>query len=322
MTFIAGIDEAGYGPRLGPLVVSAAAFQVEEAPGGPGGLWDLRSECVGRPGRGAGKRLAVGDSKLLYKGGGGLDGLEKPLLAFLGAAGAAVGSPDELCAHLFSERCRASLGAHPWYADRGERLPLDAPAGEIAEWAGRLRGCCAARGVAVGPFASRALAEAEFNRRVERLGNKATVLMGLVAELLAGLRAAAGSDRLDVYVDRLGGRTDYRPLLSMAFPGAWVWEQERGEERQVYRVEGLAGPTRAEFMVKADRSCFPAALASITSKYLREIFMRRFNAYWKGVDSQIPQTSGYWADAGRFLEAIAAHRQQMEIADGELIRCR
>ncbi len=77
-----------------------------------------------------------------------------------------------------------------------------------------------------------------------------------------------------------------------------------------------------EFRVKADRDCFPVALASMTSKYLREIFMRRFNAYWKDIDPQVPATSGYWVDAGRFLEATRAHRERMKIADGQLVRCR
>lgn len=321
MTVLAGVDEAGYGPRLGPLVSSAAAFRLPGEDPGPGELWEALSECVARPGRGARGRLAVGDSKALYAR-GDISRLERSLLAFFAAAGLRSADPGELCAGLLSDNCRESLAAHPWYADRGERLPLAANENEAEEAAGRLELCCAESGVEVLGVRSRLLAEGEFNRRVGRLGNKASVLLELVAELLTGLRAAAGDDSLAVYVDRLGGRTDYRPLLAAAFPQAFVWEEERGAERQAYRLDGLAGPTRVEFRVKADRDCFPVALASMTSKYLREIFMRRFNAYWREIDPQVPATSGYWVDAGRFLEATRAHRQRMEIADGELVRCR
>ncbi len=49
MTVLAGIDEAGYGPTLGPLVVSLAAFRVAGAEAeAPGDLWSAlgRSGCV------------------------------------------------------------------------------------------------------------------------------------------------------------------------------------------------------------------------------------------------------------------------------------
>ncbi len=215
MTVVAGIDEAGYGPRLGPLVSSAAAFRLPGEDAGPGDLWKALSECVAKPGRGVRGRLAVGDSKALYSR-GDISKLERSLLAFFAASGLNAADPGELCAGLLSDACRESLAAHPWYADRGERLPLAAPQDD--EMAARLESCCAESGVEVLSVASRLLAEGEFNRRVGRLGNKASVLLELVAELLAGLRVAAGDDSLAVYVDRLGGRTAYRPLLAAAFP--------------------------------------------------------------------------------------------------------
>jgi len=322
VTVVAGIDEAGYGPRLGPLVSSAASYRLDVESGGADELWDLLEGVVGRPGRGLGERLAVGDSKKLYSGATGLDALEGSLLAFLAASGCAAATPEELAGELLSDRCRDSLTAHPWYRARGEGLPLSGSQDRTAAMAARLCECCARKGVLIRPFRSRLLAEGEFNRRVELLDNKATVLIGLVIELLRELRTGAGSDALSVFVDRLGGRTDYSGVLSGAFPGAFVWEQERSAQCQAYVIEGLAGPTRVEFRTRADSSCFPVALASMTSKYLREIFMRRFNAYWVDLDPQIPTTSGYYADAGSFLEAASALRRRMGIEDGDLVRSR
>jgi hypothetical protein len=322
LTIVAGIDEAGYGPRLGPLVSSAFAYRIEGVSQGPGELWELLSDVVARPGRKVRNRLAVGDSKKLFSQASGIGKLERSLLALLAAAGTVGERPEDLTAALLSPRCRDSLAVHPWYASRGERLPLSTCGDETAGLAARLCCSCESKGVQLLKFISRLLAEGEYNRRVELLDNKATVLLGLVLELLRELRSLAGEESLVVYIDRLGGRTDYSGALGAAFPGCFLWEQERSVQRQAYTLEGLSGPTRIEFRTKADTDCFPVAVASMTSKYLRELFMRRFNAFWQEIDPQIPSTSGYHADAGTFLAAISEHRDQMGISEASLVRSR
>jgi hypothetical protein len=324
---IAGIDEAGYGPLLGPLFTSCVALR-SEAPwsAGPGELWERLEGCVGRnPGRPrkGGGRILVGDSKRLYASGGGLTHLERATLAFLALRdGAVPARPEELFRRTLTDPCRQSLSAHPWYADRGEGLPLDCPREELVAASCELAALCARRGVGAVTVSSRALAEGEFNRRVRRLDNKASALLELVAELLADVRAAAGSEPLEVHVDRLGGRTDYAPLLSMAFPGAFVWQETFSAAEQRYRLEGLPGPTVVAFRVRADGDCFSTALASMASKYQREILMRRFNAWWRERVPELPATSGYHADAGDFLAALAPHRERLGVAEDQLVRCR
>jgi len=88
MAILVGIDEAGYGPHLGPLVVAAAAIEFAgDTPPEPGFWGALEAHVRDRPG-GAGDHVVICDSKLAYGGARDLCVLERTVLGFLAAAGA------------------------------------------------------------------------------------------------------------------------------------------------------------------------------------------------------------------------------------------
>jgi hypothetical protein len=64
----------------------------------------------------------------------------------------------------------------------------------------------------------------------------------------------------------------------------------------------------------------PVALASIFSKYIRELFMRLENQYWLHFIPGLKPTAGYYKDAQRFLSQIAHVKQREAIHDDILIR--
>src|SRR4051794_9189715 len=73
MGYVIGTDEAGYGPNLGPLVISATVWELPDGQGAAD-LDRLVAECIARElppaRRGAARDLAmlvIADSKLLYK---------------------------------------------------------------------------------------------------------------------------------------------------------------------------------------------------------------------------------------------------------------
>ncbi|MFP6648221.1 MAG: hypothetical protein VB817_02100, partial [Pirellulaceae bacterium] len=69
-------------------------------------------------------------------------------------------------------------------------------------------------------------------------------------------------------------------------------------------------------------SFLPVALASMTAKYLRELAMAAFNAFWQQQLPGLRPTAGYPQDARRFAGEIDEARQLMEIENDLLWRCR
>ena len=94
MPILIGTDEAGYGPNLGPLVVTATAWQL---PFGmkPNELQDCLSDVITAKSKRGEKRLHVADSKQVYSAGKSIANLERSVLSFckhLGVAHQNVGS--------------------------------------------------------------------------------------------------------------------------------------------------------------------------------------------------------------------------------------
>ncbi len=72
---------------------------------------------------------------------------------------------------------------------------------------------------------------------------------------------------------------------------------------------------RLIFEPRADHHHFCVALASMVSKYLRELLMLEFNRFWEQHVPGLKPTAGYPSDAARFFEAIRPVMQRLHIAE-------
>src|SRR5216683_4820929 len=87
VAWIIGIDEAGYGPNLGPFVMTAVACRVPNVCAGDN-LWTLLASAVRRIGDANDGRIIVDDSKKVYSTARGLNGLERGVHTTLSRGGA------------------------------------------------------------------------------------------------------------------------------------------------------------------------------------------------------------------------------------------
>ncbi len=315
-----GIDEAGYGPILGPLVVSAAAFEVPSEIADKC-LWEVLAKSVSRTRSIRGGMVPILDSKKLYPRKEGIGRLERSVLAVMSAW-------RELPPHLqgllgvLCPEVLAGLQEYPWYRDMDVALPQAADAGGIRIAASVFRRDLEAQGLQVAGMWSEVLPEGHYNRVVTNTQNKAVVLSGLTLRLIQRAADAYPERSMRIFVDKQGARQRYGPLLMRAFEGRRLRVIEETPEMSAYELVGSRTTWRIRFTQSGESHHLPVAQASLVSKYVRELLMGSFNRYWCGEAPDTRPTAGYYKDGLRFLEEIEPHRLRLGIERDQLVRQR
>jgi hypothetical protein len=360
MGILIGMDEAGYGPNFGPLVVTATVWQCADNPdsaqtavakrrktkattssGGcavaeieptadsrqsvaePPDLYRLLRAIVSKTA--SERRLAIADSKTLYTPGLGLRQLERGLHAVLLAMQQSLTSWSAIV-----EYCNADPDGHHkktcWPDGHDCPLPVDAAADEVSRLEARFTRACKAADVRPLYVRARLVFPGEFNELVEHYGTKGAALSHITVGLLRNVVDKVIADhgpRSSVFAlcDKHGGRNFYIALLQHHFSEHWIEPVYESHTESRYAWGPPESRTRVSFRMQGERF-LPTALASMTAKYLRELSMRAFNEFWSARVPDLRPTAGYPKDSQRFRKAIATAQKELKIDDHVLWRNR
>ncbi len=307
---IAGIDEAGYGPLLGPLAVGTALLRVERWKAGEPApdLWSLLAGAVSPTLTGARGRVVIADSKVLKLSNSGtrnpLTHLERGVLTMLATAGNVPATDEQLLTRLATR-----FSPHACYGGEPAPLPASCDGAEIAIAANVLRGAMESAGVRFLGLGCRLIGEEEFNELVSEGGGKGATTVAAIRTHVRRLVATLPQypdDSVRVVCDRLGGRAAYSDVIQscageLELGGLEILEES--ETRSRYRAIVAGREIGFVFQTESEAAFMPVALASMVAKLCRELAMNRFNRHWCARIPGLRPTAGYWQDARRWLKA-------------------
>jgi len=314
MGVIIGMDEAGYGPNLGPLVITATVWDLPQKPDDID-LWAAFADVVDQASPTA-EKIHVADSKQVYSPSKGLAQLERSVHCLLALNGESPRRYTDLCRRLLGGEIAVN-DCGPWLKGCDLDLPQKVDGDAISEISARWRSCCHSHSIGLRTVVSDIVTPRRFNRLLAEYGTKGVLLSKLSMQLLSRVINFDNPEPTLVIADKHGGRNRYDELLEDIAGERFIVREAEGRAASSYRI----GTARIRFQTRAEEH-LPVAAASLVCKYVRELSMELFNIYWQKQMPGLKPTKGYPVDAKRFRQDIAAAQSAVGVTDEMLWRAR
>ena len=314
--WILGVDEAGYGPNLGPFVVTGTLWEIPENRFNDAYNDHLiLQECLkdvvtDRPRllQDGSREIVIGDSKKIYTASKSLDDLERTVRHCLAILGYFPRDWRELLDILAPDDLESVLSCYD-----PDTLPL------IWERQSSFSDCFKKYEVNLKSVKSRMITPKVFNQFLDQLENKSHLLTEVTMHLVERMLREVPEGQVTVVCDKHGGRNRYLDILYHWFPDQIIEVVIEGREVSIYRFGSDSHRMEFQFRCKGDE-LIPTGLASIVSKFLREISMKIFNDFWIKKIPGLKPTAGYPLDAVRFYEQIREKAKSLNIPQSFLWR--
>ncbi len=358
MAIILGLDEAGYGPNIGPLTVACSVWRLDS------NRFDqflskeqfktyrslplataIESLCQifqpffqPKPIDRTCSFIPLGDSKKIYLRDNTFESLAIGLQFWYATLPKTFHHLDDLIAAI-APSSHSTLSSIDWYRSTNSDPPsaliessIPIPAAHVSNEATQSALSLIERlGLTFLGIHARIIDEKSFNEGTARMGNKAHLLshttLNLASDVLAWLHdkkmatVMTEDEPIFIYCDKHGGRNRYQAPLTSVMPEIWFDIVTESENRSDYRAIYGKHPMNWTFMAKGD-SLFASAVASMMAKWLREMLMHRLNAFWKQHLPNLAPTAGYPVDAKRFANLIRPVATQLGYSEDTWWRCR
>ena len=327
MTLVIGIDEAGYGPNLGPLVIGGSSWQIDQ----------LQSDHLStqaaehfiklqndihddyRAGRGP----PWGDSKKIFSRKSTksetLEPLERGVFAAIQIATNTTPKTSDHLLSLLALKAPNDSELTCWKKLNAVALPLATKAPLAIEQSDQSTKQLRTHGIRLTGLACRWIFPETFNAALDNGMNKSDILSQASLQLAFDLRNQHPHTPAVIWCDRHGGRKRYAGVVSHCFDAARVEPLSEAARCSHYRIHDRECPTFIHFSVGGE-SQLPVAVASMTAKYTRELAMDVFNCFWTDHIPSLQPTAGYPVDARRWWHETEKDRHRMSIHDDVLWR--
>lgn len=316
MVFLAGIDEAGYGPFVGPLTMGVALFRV---PGPELDLWQAFARSTARkPERKDLRRLWVNDSKKVHQGPKGRGRLERSVAAFRELSAPGRHRLEDWLGEEPAGEPRA-LHAAPWFRELDGEFCPSIPHDRARLDAAALARDQEAAGCHLQAFGARAVPAGEWNRLLQRTGGKGSANFAVAMQIVRLLLELTGDAPLRIELDRHGARSRYREVLQDALRPQSIEIHGERAGGSAYSLKFEHREVQLRFSEGADGKYLPVALASMAAKQTRERMMDLFNGWWADRLPDLKPTKGYGVDGKRWLAEAEGELDGLSV-DRNLLR--
>lgn len=296
-----GVDENGLGPRLGPLVVTAALAQVSEA-----GATQLRRKLPKKI------RADLDDSKVLVSCHDASLG-EAWARAIVERMGEVAESPRQLLAHLCAESeasltsaCPKSTQPQCWHLSGEAFTATEEQLDRVREHLTALQ----ERGIHVQRIACDLTCTGRLNLLKESGVHRFSADLHAMERLILQLREQTQTPVLAT-CGKVGGIGKYEPFFG-PLAGRLHTALCEGQAESSYYFPQL-GTIR--FVRDADASDALVMLASLVGKYVRELLMARISRFYQEVmkDPDLRPSGYHDPVTSRFVEESARVRKKLKI---------